>query len=356
MALPANVREGGFFLEERLGGVGTSAVRSAPCDGSWQAVLVVTVAVAQRGGGHFCAGGVFFLEECLGGVVLGSTTRSARAVGLGERGWSTRHDHDRHHDATVFFETCDLSDIANRSARTMQHPVVCCRQCGTAVLPLAEASVTPQGSEMLHLTAAVPSLDSQLVRLEDHHKPGMAFLGTAQERLRCLNFFKVCCQVCSSNLGDVQSILTKDGGIARKQWFLETRGVGFRLCSSSSLSRVRALSKMETFATFARRVGVERVIETMPKHLPEEQCNRDDTDEAVALEGVAEAGSDDGVDAVPEPLENAHATNNQADDASDDNAPDEEDDVEWNRKHGELRMMQAEDDYGAAVEMTYDGW
>ena len=88
MALPANVREGGFFLEERLGGVGTSAVRSAPCDGSWQAVLVVTVAVAQRGGGGggtFVREGFFFLEECLGGVVLGSATRSARAVGLGER-------------------------------------------------------------------------------------------------------------------------------------------------------------------------------------------------------------------------------------------------------------------------------
>jgi hypothetical protein len=48
------VREG-FFLEECLGGVRTSAVRSAPCGGLWQAVLVISVAVAQRGE-HFCAG------------------------------------------------------------------------------------------------------------------------------------------------------------------------------------------------------------------------------------------------------------------------------------------------------------
>jgi hypothetical protein len=45
----------GFFLEECLGGVRTSAVRSAPCGGLWQAVLVISVAVAQRGE-HFCAG------------------------------------------------------------------------------------------------------------------------------------------------------------------------------------------------------------------------------------------------------------------------------------------------------------
>ena len=58
---------GGFFLEECLGGVGTLAVRSAPCDGSWQAVLVVTVALVQRGGSTFVREG-FFLEERLGGV------------------------------------------------------------------------------------------------------------------------------------------------------------------------------------------------------------------------------------------------------------------------------------------------
>jgi hypothetical protein len=32
--------------------VGTLAVRSAQCGGLWQAVLVITVAVAQRGGGQ----------------------------------------------------------------------------------------------------------------------------------------------------------------------------------------------------------------------------------------------------------------------------------------------------------------
>jgi hypothetical protein len=39
--------------------VGTSAVRSAPCDGSWQAVLVVTVAVVQLWGG----GGSTFVRQ-----------------------------------------------------------------------------------------------------------------------------------------------------------------------------------------------------------------------------------------------------------------------------------------------------
>jgi hypothetical protein len=66
-------------LEECLGGVETLAVRSAPCDGSWQAVLVVTVAVVQRGE-HFCAGGGFFLEERLGGVGT-SAVRSAPCDG-----------------------------------------------------------------------------------------------------------------------------------------------------------------------------------------------------------------------------------------------------------------------------------
>jgi hypothetical protein len=47
-------------LEECLGGVETLAVRSAPCDGSWQAVLVVTVALVQRGGSTFVREGVFF--------------------------------------------------------------------------------------------------------------------------------------------------------------------------------------------------------------------------------------------------------------------------------------------------------
>ena len=81
---PAFCTGEGLFLEDCLGGVGSSAARSAQCCGSWQAVLVGTVVVVQRGS-IFAPGRGFFWK--IAWVVWGVQRRGAHsAVGRGRRG------------------------------------------------------------------------------------------------------------------------------------------------------------------------------------------------------------------------------------------------------------------------------
>ena len=63
----------------------------------------------------------------------------------------------------------------------VDHPAACCRKCGTAVLPLAQAKVTVQTEQMMHLTADVPSAYDERVRVELHHKAGLHGFGQASD-------------------------------------------------------------------------------------------------------------------------------------------------------------------------------
>ena len=145
----------------------------------------------------------------------------------------------------------------------MKYPAACCRQCSAAVLPLSEALVTPQGSHILHLTAAVPSSESALLRVEGHPNPGMAISGSDKERLRCLKLSKVYCQACNNDLGNVQRNLDKNGAILEKQWFFNTQGVGFCFSPTKDQPVVHALPGTENFVNLANGVGVEQVIEML---------------------------------------------------------------------------------------------
>jgi len=83
----------------------------------------------------------------------------------------------------------------------MEFPAVCCRGCGTEVLPLARVAVHTFGIRKSHLVAAEPSKHNQSVRVTNHHSPESIELGkgVVAEKLR-----KVYCRVCSNNLGNVQ--------------------------------------------------------------------------------------------------------------------------------------------------------
>jgi hypothetical protein len=184
----------------------------------------------------------------------------------------------------------------------VDHPAACCRKCGTAVLPLAQAKVTVQPTHAMHLTADVPSAYDERVRIERHHQAGFY----RKAGLRKIS--KVYCRVCDNNLGNVQQ-LWSDGRFERSLWFLKTRGVGFRRCQADDASVVRILPKAEGFHKFVTREGIANAIRALPIKLPAEHCAHYKPDGVFALEGALAVAPEDEVDAVLDKLANARISN-----------------------------------------------
>jgi hypothetical protein len=186
----------------------------------------------------------------------------------------------------------------------VNHPAACCRKCGTAVLPLAQAEVTVQTETSMHLTASVPSAYDERVRIELHHKPGLQ--GSGKQKVRKLS--KVYCRVCDNNLGNVQQ-LWSEGRFERPLWFLKTRNVGFRRCQHDDASVVRILPLSQNFCKFVTREGIANAIRELPIQLPAEHCAHYKPDGVFALEGALAVAPEDEIDAVLDKLANARISN-----------------------------------------------
>jgi len=186
----------------------------------------------------------------------------------------------------------------------VSYPAACCRKCGTAVLPLAQAEVTVQTPHMMHLTADVPSAYDERVRVELHHDAGLH--GSGKQRVR--KHYKIYCRVCDNNLGNVQQLVS-NRGFQRPLWFLKTRQVGFRRCQSDDASVVRILPKAEGFYKFVMREGIANAIRALPIQLPAEHCAHYKPDGVFALEGALAVAPEDEIDAVLDKLANARISN-----------------------------------------------
>jgi hypothetical protein len=186
----------------------------------------------------------------------------------------------------------------------VDHPAACCRRCGTAVLPLAQAKVTVQTKESLHLTASVPSADDERVRIERHHKPVLQ--GSGKQTVRKIS--KVYCRVCDNNLGNVQQLESKRG-FQMPLWFLKTRKVGFRQCQSDDASVVRILPAAEGFYKFVKQEGTANAIRALPIKLPAEHCAHYKPDGVFELEGALAVAPEDEIDAVLDKLASARISN-----------------------------------------------
>ena len=192
--------------------------------------------------------------------------------------------------------------IANR--KMVNHPAACCRKCGTAVLPLAQAEVTVQTTHMMHLTANVPFAHDERVRVELHHKAGLH--GSGKQKVRKLS--KVYCRVCDNNLGNVQQ-MESNGRFQRPLWYIKTRNVGFRRCQADDASVVRFLPRAESFCKFVTREGIANAIRALPIQLPAEHCAHYKPEGVFALEGALAVAPEDEIDAVLDKLANARITN-----------------------------------------------
>ena len=186
----------------------------------------------------------------------------------------------------------------------VDHPAACCRKCGTAVLPLAQAEVTVQTTHMMHLTANVPSAYDERLRVERHHDAGMH--GFGKQKVRKLS--KVYCRVCDNNLGNVQQ-MESNGRFQRPLWYIKTRGVGFRRCQADDASVVRILPLSENFCKFVTREGIANAIRELPIQLPAEHCAHYKPDGVFALEGALAVAPEDEIDAVLDKLANARISN-----------------------------------------------
>ena len=186
----------------------------------------------------------------------------------------------------------------------VDHPAACCRKCGTAVLPLAQAEVTIQTETSMHLTASVPSAYDERVRIELHHKAGMH--GSGKQKVR--KHYKIYCRVCDNNLGNVQQ-LESNRGFQRPLWFLKTRNVGFRRCQHDDASVVRILPPADSFYKFVTREGIANAIRAMPIKLPAEHCAHYKPGGVFALEGALAVAPEDEIDAVLDKLANARISN-----------------------------------------------
>ena len=184
----------------------------------------------------------------------------------------------------------------------VDHPAACCRKCGTAVLPLAQAEVTVQPTHAMHLTADVPSGYDERVRVERHHEAGV------HRRAGLRKISKVYCRVCDNNLGNVQQ-LWSEGRFERPLWFLKTRGVGFRRCQADDASVVRILPLSQNFCKFVTREGIANAIRALPIKLPAEHCAHYKPDGVFALEGALAVAPEDEIDAVLDKLANARISN-----------------------------------------------
>ena len=104
--------------------------------------------------------------------------------------------------------------------------------------------------------------------------------------------FKVYCQGCDHNLGNVQQFVERQTNNAvkyhAKRWHLKTTNVGFRRCAADDASVVRALKDPMTFTKFVQQVGDENAIRELPIRLPAEHCAHYKPDGAFALERVGD--------------------------------------------------------------------
>ena len=187
----------------------------------------------------------------------------------------------------------------------VDHPAACCRRCGTAVLPLAQAEVTVQTPHMMHLTADVPSAYDERVRVELHHKAGLHGFGKQKVR----KHYKIYCRVCDNNLGNVQQLESSNGGFQRPLWYIKTRGVGFRRCKADDAAVVRILPHALGFYKFVTREGIANAIHELPIKLPAEHCAHYKPDGVFALEGALAVAPEDEIDAVLDKLANARISN-----------------------------------------------
>ena len=145
----------------------------------------------------------------------------------------------------------------------VDHPAACCRKCGTAVLPLAQAEVTIQTETSMHLTASVPSAYDERVRIELHHKAGLH--GSGKQKVR--KHYKIYCRVCDNNLGNVQQ-LESNRGFQRPLWFLKTRNVGFRRCKAPAAEAAAKIENSRGWASGRTSVlnSIERPFRTRISH------------------------------------------------------------------------------------------